>query len=84
MYSTTLGERKGGHCASVGQHQLTLICTWRKKFLKNFFSSRNGPVESIETRQEWKHKKTTLLQDHGGKERQEDCPISAVYAAGVG
>ena len=35
--------------------------------------SKDGPVKkSAETRQEWKHKKTNLLQKNCSKERLED------------
>ena len=32
----------------------------------------DGPVKGTETRQGWKHKKTTLLQKNCAKERVED------------
>ena len=41
-----------------------------KSFRTN--SSMDGPVKMTETRQGWKHKKTTLLWNNDRKERQED------------
>ena len=47
--------------------KLSIRLTWGKviegprKLLQKFTTSRDGPVKSTETKQEWKHKKTTLL-----------------------
>ena len=38
------------------------LYTRRKNFLWKWTASRDGPVKSTETRQGWKHKKTTMLQ----------------------
>ena len=43
-----------------------------KNFLTRLTTSRNGPVISTETRQGWKHRKTTLLQKNGGRKTPED------------
>ena len=40
---------------------------------------RYGPGKSTETRQGSKHKRTTLLWNRGGKERQEDYSTFVVY-----
>ena len=39
-------------------------------------SSRDEPVRSTRTRQEWKHKKTALQKESYGKERLEDYSAS--------
>ena len=56
-----------------------------------FISNRDGPIKSTETiKAEMKTcKKTSLLWNNGGKEREEDYSISAVflcffYHSGVG
>ena len=47
-----------------------------KNFLSKLSVSREGPVKSTETWQEWKHKKTILLQKSGDEERLEDYSTS--------
>ena len=74
------------HCSTFPHHLVfvlfiaSLYLTREKKFLQNFISSRDGPVQMKTC------KKTNLLWNDGGKERQEDYPTgtSAVYAADEG
>ena len=49
-----------------------------KNFLQKF-TSRDGPVKSTETKQGYKHKKTTLLQKNCGKERPEGYSTSVAW-----
>ena len=49
------------HCSTFPHYLVfvlfiaSLHLTREKKFLQNFISSRDGPVQSAETRQKWKH-----------------------------
>ena len=46
-----------------------LIQTRGKNFLSKIFRCRDEPMKRVETRLRQKHKKTTPLRKHGGKEK---------------
>ena len=77
-YTTTLLDKLSEHVSAGTLQRVCCQATkkkhklWVKNFCYKLTKSRDGPVKSTETRQGWKHKKSTLLQKNCGKAKLEN------------